>query len=792
MEQREVILRYVEGFQKKKARSEEFASDFLHLKRQSAKYRKDHNYSTKAAERAENFKKNRYKDILPFDHSRVELSLITSDDDSDYINASFIKGVYCPRTYIATQGPLPSTLIDFWRMIWEYNMLVVVMACMEFEMGKKKCERYWAEVGAEVLQCGPFSITCSNEEKKTDYVIRTLKATYGTETRIVYQLHYKNWPDHDVPTYVEHILDLIRDMRLLQGDDSIPLCIHCSAGCGRTGVICAIDYIWKLLKDGIIPLNFSIFNLIQEMRTQRSSLVQTKEQYELVYNAVINLFKRELERIDGTSNSAETQVFACPSGTSATDSSLIRLPCGFTDKDRGPQEGCNNMMQENIFQCTMGSSSSTICHPVVKPSNRLDFLAFSNPHGACGISELSSPINQQPNTIRMGRNAALFKHQDHYSKNVNSDDWYPKPPAANRRSYSGHSPLIRTNSTPFEFLQQRGSNIPGQANEAPAMDTHMFVTSTVGTNLRQQGFPWQNLGTPITGSLGNITTLPISNAYIRLTEDPYFSPPPSSDLGSPKFDDFCVEATCPEQSKLEAGSEYILEMPPHSSLSALPCINQPSKQVTVFESEESHGLNCKKIAPDLDEEGPPPLPDRTPESFIVPSEATESPPIPSIILQPSTWSVKVGTSLEWSGVSQSQTDNSKFQRSKSVKVRSIRLEKPRDTSPSPPPLPERTKESFIVPDDVGAMQHCIPEATGTSAPMDTENSESTASPEPEKHMSRKKSLKILRNVKKNLCSSVKPSESSPSSHALSFLNFSFGNRFAKPKGPRNPPATWNL
>ncbi|NWZ22668.1 PTN22 phosphatase, partial [Asarcornis scutulata] len=277
------------------------------LKRQSTKYRSDKIYPTAASEHPENIKKNRYKDILPFDHSRVELSLITSDADSHYINANFIKGVYGPRAYIATQGPLSTTVIDFWRMIWEYEVLIVIMACMEFEMGKKKCERYWADLGESSLQCGPFSIACEAEEKKNEYVIRTLKVTLNEEIRTVHQFHYQNWPDHDVPSSINPILELICEVRCYQPDDSIPICIHCSAGCGRTGVICAIDYTQKLLKDGIVPVNFSIFSLIQEMRTQRPSIVQTKEQYKLVYDAVIELFKRQIKALDAQEDSAASQ-----------------------------------------------------------------------------------------------------------------------------------------------------------------------------------------------------------------------------------------------------------------------------------------------------------------------------------------------------------------------------------------------------------------------------------------------------------------------------------------------------
>ncbi|NXB91693.1 PTN22 phosphatase, partial [Vidua chalybeata] len=307
MDQREILLQNLERAQGKKLSRGEFAEEFLKLKRQSTKYRSDKIYPTAASEQPENVKKNRYKDILPFDHSRVELSLITSDADSHYINANFIKGVYGPRAYIATQGPLPTTVTDFWRMIWEYEVLVVVMACMEFEMGKKKCERYWAEVGSSPLHCGPFSITCEAEEKRNEYVIRTLKVTLNEATRTIYHLHYRNWPDHHVPSSIEPILELVRDIRCYQPHDRVPVCIHCSAGCGRTGVICAIDYTQKLLKDGIVPVNFSVFSLIQEMRTQRPCIVQTKEQYELVYDAVIELFKRQIQALDAQKDSAASQ-----------------------------------------------------------------------------------------------------------------------------------------------------------------------------------------------------------------------------------------------------------------------------------------------------------------------------------------------------------------------------------------------------------------------------------------------------------------------------------------------------
>ncbi|XP_077356047.1 tyrosine-protein phosphatase non-receptor type 12 isoform X2 [Festucalex cinctus] len=271
------------------------------LRRLSTKYRTEKIYPTNIGEQEENVKKNRYKDILPFDHTRVKLTLKTSNQDTDYINANFIKGMDGPEAYIATQGPLANTVIDFWRMNWEYNVAVIVMACREFEMGRKKCERYFPLFG-EPVSFGPFRISCESEQARTDYSIRSLVVEYENESRRITQFHYMNWPDHDVPSSFDSILDMIGQMREYQENDDVPICVHCSAGCGRTGAICAIDYTWNLLKAGKIPEDFNVFRLIQEMRTQRHSAVQTKEQYELVHRAIAQLFHKQLQLLESPTN----------------------------------------------------------------------------------------------------------------------------------------------------------------------------------------------------------------------------------------------------------------------------------------------------------------------------------------------------------------------------------------------------------------------------------------------------------------------------------------------------------
>ncbi|KAK5848816.1 hypothetical protein PBY51_008508 [Eleginops maclovinus] len=279
-----------------------FGSDFMRLRRLSTKYRTEKIYPTNVGEKEENVKKNRYKDILPFDHTRVKLALKTTNNDSDYVNANFIKGMDGPEAYIATQGPLQNTVIDFWRMNWEYNVAVIMMACREFEMGRKKCERYFPLLGEEPMSFGPFRISCESEQARTDYFLRTLTVENENETRRLTQFHYMNWPDHDVPSSFDSILDMIALMREYQENDDVPICVHCSAGCGRTGAICAIDYTWNLLKAGKIPEDFNVFRLIQEMRTQRHSAVQTKEQYELVHRAIAQLFEKQLQLLESPAN----------------------------------------------------------------------------------------------------------------------------------------------------------------------------------------------------------------------------------------------------------------------------------------------------------------------------------------------------------------------------------------------------------------------------------------------------------------------------------------------------------
>ncbi|XP_027962232.1 tyrosine-protein phosphatase non-receptor type 18 isoform X2 [Eumetopias jubatus] len=253
----------------------------------SAAWKTERVCSTEAGSLPGNVTKNRYKDVLPYDQTRVILSLLQEEGHGDYINGNFIRGTDGSQAYIATQGPLPHTLLDFWRLVWEFGVKVILMACQEMENGRKKCERYWAQE-QEPLQIGLFCITLTRETwLNADIMLGTLQITFQKECRSVYQLQYMSWPDRGVPSNPKHVLTIVEEACCLQGSGPSPLCVHC---CGQTGVLCTVDYVRQLLLTQMIPPNFSLFNVVLEMRKQRPAAVQTEEQYRFLYHTVAQMF----------------------------------------------------------------------------------------------------------------------------------------------------------------------------------------------------------------------------------------------------------------------------------------------------------------------------------------------------------------------------------------------------------------------------------------------------------------------------------------------------------------------
>ncbi|CAL8114874.1 unnamed protein product [Orchesella dallaii] len=299
------ILNLIDSFETRyKEGLDSYDQEFQELKQFSENLKTDPSYLCKEGEKGVNRKKNRYKDILPFDYTRVILGDYGDIPGSDYINANFIKGASGSSAYIACQGPLPHTVNDFWRMVVECEVQVIVMACNEQESGKHKCENYWVEEEGVEREFGQVTVWLKKSRQVCpDFLVRTMKIRYPNskgepEERSVCQFHYSAWPDHGVPLKVRPLLDMVRLIRDCQTSETLPVLVHCSAGCGRTGTICAIDYVWGLLRLGKLSPDFSLFNLVRDMRRQRIAMVQTKDQYILVHRAVRELFEEQLKIID--------------------------------------------------------------------------------------------------------------------------------------------------------------------------------------------------------------------------------------------------------------------------------------------------------------------------------------------------------------------------------------------------------------------------------------------------------------------------------------------------------------
>ncbi|NXR16483.1 PTPRM phosphatase, partial [Cinclus mexicanus] len=232
-----------------------------------------------------NQNKNRYKSIIPYDHCRVVLQL--SDTGNGYINASYVDRSPLPfflSFFLPLSGPLAGTVVDFWHMVWQEKTSVIVMLTGLVEQNKIKCEQYWPE---QEQVYGNITVTLNNTWTTTGLVKRIfcLQKAGCALPRAVEQFHYLLWPDHGVPRNPSQLLCLVEvvNKRVLEAPTG-PVLVHCSAGIGRTGTFIALDF---LLKMGKAEGKVDVFHCVQQLREQRVSMVQTKEQYSFLYEALL-------------------------------------------------------------------------------------------------------------------------------------------------------------------------------------------------------------------------------------------------------------------------------------------------------------------------------------------------------------------------------------------------------------------------------------------------------------------------------------------------------------------------
>uniref|UniRef100_A0A8I3WPV4 protein-tyrosine-phosphatase n=1 Tax=Callithrix jacchus TaxID=9483 RepID=A0A8I3WPV4_CALJA len=258
-------------------------SDSYGFKEEYESFFEGQSASWDVAKKDQNRAKNRYGNIIAYDHSRVILQPVEDDPSSDYINANYIDGYQRPSHYIATQGPVHETVYDFWRMIWQEQSACIVMVTNLVEVGRVKCYKYWPD-DTEVY--GDFKVTCVEMEPLAEYVVRTftLERRGYNEIREVKQFHFTGWPDHGVPYHATGLLSFIRRVKLSNPPSAGPIVVHCSAGAGRTGCYIVIDIMLDMAeREGVVD----IYNCVKALRSRRINMVQTEEQYIFIHDAIL-------------------------------------------------------------------------------------------------------------------------------------------------------------------------------------------------------------------------------------------------------------------------------------------------------------------------------------------------------------------------------------------------------------------------------------------------------------------------------------------------------------------------
>ncbi|BFZ24955.1 hypothetical protein BsWGS_27994 [Bradybaena similaris] len=294
-EKRPVKMRDFEEHMKKLHKDSDLLlqGEFEDIKTICMTFKNSHNEAQREANRV----KNRFVDILPYDHSRVKLNVQPEDEETnDFINANYIPGYNSVREYIATQGPMNCTIPDFWCMIWEQKCLIIVMVSDLQENGRLKVDQYWPENLHESVIFENVAVEMTNFSQLNKYIIRSFKLSKGAETRKVTQYFLPGWCDFSANLTFSDVLELAKLMRQeITPDASGPITVHCSAGVGRTGTFIALDYFSQFVDQHSLDDEIDIYEYVLKMRRNRPRMVQAEIQYIFIYDAVNEMIKKKMQ-----------------------------------------------------------------------------------------------------------------------------------------------------------------------------------------------------------------------------------------------------------------------------------------------------------------------------------------------------------------------------------------------------------------------------------------------------------------------------------------------------------------
>lgn len=503
-----IMKNFVDSFQ-----SNEFESvlcdEFEQLKLLTNDIRHYKTKTTNEGERECNRKKNRYRDILPYDESRVILKNLLdcdkSDTYNDYINASFVNSAMDGHyKYIAAQGPNKETCLDFIRMLYQYNIKIVICACNEYEGQKLKCHRYWTDKMKDSYQFHKdYYVSLKSKPIMLDgCVIRELVVRHGNSLSMsesssnssfdfndlnefeFTQFHITNWPDHGVPDDVETIIKMLSIVRQKMYDNNkllnenlfiknyeanknsssgvrkrlnkIPLsseylAVHCSAGCGRTGTIIAIDQVWTNLNENKLTSDFSMYNIARLLREQRIAMIQTLSQYTLFAKAIVYLFEKKIKAYNDAianekfRNRLQTKMSQNNYENFPNYENIMPTPPNSTDQS--PSEPAIVLSQSNILR-----SDNSVINSGDKVILRQN---LNTPNSKNKLSRRSYMIESNHNTTRhklsdenLRRNAFQFNDQMSFDYNdQNAPASTPNVPILNTNKRAAFSSIKNHNNS---------------------------------------------------------------------------------------------------------------------------------------------------------------------------------------------------------------------------------------------------------------------------------------------------------------------------------------------------------